>query len=39
VELGKKLATRLVEPVGKGKGYRGGNSSTASLVSHIRKLR
>jgi glucose-6-phosphate isomerase len=39
VELGKKLATNLIEPVAQGKGYRGGNSSTASLVSHIRKLR
>jgi glucose-6-phosphate isomerase len=39
VELGKKLATRLVEPVGKGAGYKGRNPSTASLLSHIRKLR
>jgi glucose-6-phosphate isomerase len=39
VELGKKLATNLIEPVAQGKGYRGGNSSTASLVSHVRKLR
>ena len=39
VELGKKLATRLVEPVTQGSGYEGKNSSTASLVSHIGKLR
>jgi glucose-6-phosphate isomerase len=39
VELGKKLATRLVEPVGKGAGYKGRNPSTASLLSHIRNLR
>jgi len=39
VELGKKLATRLVEPVALGKGYKGKNPSTASLLSHIRKLR
>jgi glucose-6-phosphate isomerase len=39
VELGKKLATNLIEPVAQGKGYRGGNSSTASLLSNIRKLR
>jgi hypothetical protein len=39
VELGKKLATKLVEPVEKGAGYKGGNRSTAGLVAHIRKLR
>jgi glucose-6-phosphate isomerase len=39
VELGKKLATKLVEPVEKGAGYKGSNRSTAGLVAHIRKLR
>ena len=39
VELGKKLATKLVEPVQKGAGYKGKNASTASLVAKIGKLR
>ncbi len=39
VELGKKLATNLIEPVAQGKGYRGRNPSTTSLLSYIRKLR
>ena len=39
VELGKKLATKLVEPVEKGAGYTGENPSTAALVAHTRKLR
>jgi glucose-6-phosphate isomerase len=39
VELGKKLATRLIEPVARVGGYKGRNRSTASLLSHISKLR
>ena len=39
VELGKKVATTLIEPVAAGKGYAGKNPSTASLVSLIEKLR
>ena len=39
VELGKKLATKLIEPVAKGAGYEGKNPSTASLVAKIGKLR
>ena len=39
VELGKKLATKLVEPVAKGVGYEAGNPSTAALVETIGKLR
>jgi glucose-6-phosphate isomerase len=39
VELGKKLATMLVEPVAEGTGYEGKNPSTASLVAKIGKLR
>jgi glucose-6-phosphate isomerase len=39
VELGKKLATNLIEPVAQGKGYRGRNPSTTSLLSYIRILR
>jgi len=39
VELGKKLATKLVEPVQEGAGYKGKNPSTASLVAKIGKLR
>ena len=39
VELGKKLATRLIEPVAKGAGYQGNNPSTAALVAKIGKLR
>ena len=39
VELGKKLATKLIEPVAKGAGYAGKNPSTAGLVATIGKLR
>jgi glucose-6-phosphate isomerase len=39
VELGKKLATKLIEPVAKGTGYKGDNPSTASLLTQIRKGR
>jgi glucose-6-phosphate isomerase len=39
VELGKKLATSFVEPVAQGKACKSNNPSTASLLSHIRKLR
>ena len=39
VELGKKLATKLVALVANGAGYEGTNPSTAALVAHIRKLR
>jgi glucose-6-phosphate isomerase len=39
VELGKKLATKLVEPVAMGAGYKGKNASTAALVATIGKLR
>jgi glucose-6-phosphate isomerase len=39
VELGKKLATKLVEPVVKGEGYKGKNPSTAALVARIKQLR
>jgi glucose-6-phosphate isomerase len=39
VELGKKLATTLIEPVARGAGYEGTNPSTAGLVSLIKKLR
>ena len=39
VELGKKLATKLIEPVAKGAGYEGRNPSTASLVAKIGQLR
>lgn len=39
VELGKKLATKLTEPVARGAGYEGKNPSTASLVATIGKLR
>ena len=39
VELGKKLATSLTEPVNAGKGYKGGNASTRNLLHRISKLR
>ena len=39
VELGKKLATKLIGPVAKGMGYEGKNPSTASLVALVGKLR
>jgi len=39
VELGKKLATKLIEPVARGGGYKGKNPSTAALVAKIGKLR
>jgi glucose-6-phosphate isomerase len=39
VELGKKLATTLIDPVVTGKGYKGGNSSTRNLLTRIRKQR
>jgi glucose-6-phosphate isomerase len=39
VELGKKLATKLIEPVAKGAAYAGKNPSTAGLVATIGKLR
>jgi len=39
VELGKKLATKLVQPVTGGKGYAGSNPSTAHLLDLVRKLR
>ena len=39
VELGKKLATTLIDPVVTGKGYKGGNSSTRNLLTRIRTQR
>ena len=39
VELGKKLATSLTGPVDAGKGYKGGNASTKSLLGRIKRLR
>jgi glucose-6-phosphate isomerase len=39
VELGKKLATKLVAPVAEGRGYKGSNLSTAGLIAHIKRLR
>ena len=39
VELGKQLATHLVQPVKTGKGYAGGNASTAELLRRIAALR
>ena len=39
VELGKKLATSLTDPVNAGKGYKGGNASTRNLLKRINKLR
>ena len=38
VELGKKLATTLIDPVSTGKGYKGDNLSTRSLLKRIKKL-
>jgi glucose-6-phosphate isomerase len=38
VELGKKVATTLVDPVATGKGYEGNNPSTGSLLKRIRNL-
>ena len=39
VELGKKLATTLIDPVATGKGYKGGNLSTRNLLARIRNQR
>jgi len=39
VELGKKLATTLIDPVATGKGYKGDNVSTRNLLARIRNQR
>jgi glucose-6-phosphate isomerase len=39
VELGKKLATTLIDPVATGKSYKGGNSSTRSLLKRVNRVR
>ena len=39
VELGKKLATSLTNPVAAGKGYTGENASTRNLLKTLRKMR
>ena len=39
VELGKKIASSLVEVVSAGRAYRGRNASTRNLLNYVRKFR